>query len=650
MRWVLPLFILAGCTGSASDSAAPAPGAAAPTAAERASSAWNSAEDEVLLGEAYAFCHDGHVDAAQAREWCEALADLDPSRCPGLVETCASPDEPEAATPVPSGCNGNSSATPDETFAAPEPPPTRIETPEWELPECSCQAPDTAMGLLQAVLKVAAALLIALVVGAFLRGVLLAMRRRERARPDLRPVVEASVAPIQAEAVPDTPSEDLLASARRALEQGQLEEAVLYARAASLRALGDAGRVKLHRARTDREYARQVRSDPEVYTPLREVFRAVERVRWAGQPPSADLVRAVFRAAERLVAMGAVAFCLLTLTGIGGPEERYGPSGDAALADLYEDYGFDVHWRMRPLSKLDASTDVLVLGLEHVQVQEGDPEVVRRWVNEGGVLIVVGDAAQLFEEMGALREGTAPFAVSAATDAYLDSPVLPDPVLLFEPGSSRPWVVGNTGILVQAMGWGRGGVVGIAEPRLLHNIALAHPANERLMGFVPYLGGLTNLWQVDLGPSPRLEIAVVNAGQSESPLEAMANAKLLPIVLQCLALFLALALWLGTPFRPLRDPREAGRRSFAEHVRALGAHYAHNRGSRRAAAAYAQYLLAKRGRHALFESARRLGATPDEAEALVRRAEGFASDPDAPADPVVDLALMEELWKIDPTR
>ncbi|TNE85767.1 MAG: DUF4129 domain-containing protein [Deltaproteobacteria bacterium] len=646
MRALFLVMALVACGETTLDTALPDVGDATATTATAASA---SADEEALLSEAFHFCHEPHVDIEDVREWCPYVDRLDPERCPGVVETCADADaEERALPPVNSGCNQGQSGGPTDQFSAPEPPPPPPpDRAPWELPECSCQAPESALGLFTAVLQLSAGLLIALLIGAFVRLILMAFVQRQPDSPVATVAIEPE-APPPVDEIPELPSEDLLAAARRALDEGRLEDAVLFARSAALRALGDAGRVRLHRSRTDREYARMVRSDTEVYTPLREIFRAVERVRWGRERPTADRVRAVFAAAERILGVALALLLVLTLTGANN-DDRYGAEGDAALFDLYQRYGYDAHWRMRALSKLDGEVDVLVLDLSRVSLVDGDREVLRRWVGDGGVLLVAGDAEMVFDELGEVTLIDDASSLAPSVASWLDTPpTLPQPALTYAMGTGRTWVQHGTGDLVEAMTWGNGGIVAFPDARLFTNAALMYPENERLLGMAPLLGSWTSLWSLER--VPRLEIATLNAAAAESPMDSLRNAQLLPIVLQLLLLAIVAAVWKGTPFRPLRDPPEEGRRSFAEHVRALGDHYARRGGSRRAASAYAQLLLATRGRHALLEAARRHGATGEEAAAFVQRVEACANEPDAPADPAEDLALMEELWKIDPTR
>ena len=69
-----------------------------------------------------------------------------------------------------------------------------------------------------------------------------------------------------------------------ALDGERYGDAVVLARAAALRGLAEAGTVKLHRSKTDREYVRQAaRKDPKNRAALAEVVRSAEEQRFGGR-------------------------------------------------------------------------------------------------------------------------------------------------------------------------------------------------------------------------------------------------------------------------------------------------------------------------------------------------------------------------------
>ena len=168
----LCLATLAAC-GAGEDT-----GEAAPSIYEVAERQLTTGRSEVSLGESYRFCHVALVDAVGVLPWCEHPEPLDESVCPGVVETCATPDAASRAVSSVSGCDRGTSAPPGESFSAPEAPAPQSSS-DWTLPECGCEAPESAGDWLAAILKLSAALLLALVVGVVLRMIFVAMARRE---------------------------------------------------------------------------------------------------------------------------------------------------------------------------------------------------------------------------------------------------------------------------------------------------------------------------------------------------------------------------------------------------------------------------------------------------------------------------------------
>lgn len=78
---------------------------------------------------------------------------------------------------------------------------------------------------------------------------------------------------------------------------------------------------------------------------------------------------------------------------------------------------------------------------------------------------------------------------------------------------------------------------------------------------------------------------------ADTPLEALGNTAITPIVVQLLVLLALLYLWRGIAFGRLRDPKPPSRRAFADHVRALGNQYAKLRASDYVLAAYGSWCI-----------------------------------------------------------
>ena len=603
---------------------------------------------------AFRFCHVPGANAEEALRWCGLLKDPGPGRCPGLRATCE--DGVVAEDPVfSSGCQGDrrGQGPADRLASAPERPPDEpggCDALELSDPE------ELGLGLLLrwvvAIGIVASiAILFRVLWGTF------GLRRRHPPAP-VASVVEGEEEDEPLPDVPDAPGDALLAAARAALAEGRVGEAALLARGAALRHLGDTGRLRLHRSRTDREYVRSLRLEPGLQGDLREILVAVEQHRWGGDPLGEPQAGRALDAVARLLSHGIVGLALWVGIAAGPAEaqtpQRYGPDGDAALLEVLEAHGYEAGWRLRSLGDLSEDTDALILDLSEVSPSPDQWAMIRAWTRGGGVLLVGGDATVGIPELGERAslglEHTAELA-PPLRGVGLSPPRWPGgPLYAFTGG--QPWVIpagdGALG-LVAVVDLGGGVVVGIADPRLLWNGAFVHPANEAFVGDLLYLGQGLRGWPL---PTPaRVQLATRAAAtpssgsSSPNPLASMSNAHLLPFVLQLLATWALLGLWRGWPFAPLRDPPEAGRLSFSEHVQALGMRWFRLGASRYASVQLASLWLARLGPSGLQLAAQRHGRSPQEAKAWVEGLITLVDEPKGPDDPA-DLERMEELWKV----
>lgn len=129
---------------------------------------------------------------------------------------------------------------------------------------------------------------------------------------------------------------------------------------------------------------------------------------------------------------------------------------------------------------------------------------------------------------------------------------------------------------------GQGSVTLFADASLLTNASMLSKDNAFvLMGMVyafpaqiEFAGGLTGTG-------------------AQSPYEALVNAKLGQLLLQIALLMLVLYLARGVAFATLRDPPEAGRRRFLDHLEALGRVFQRARASHYALHHYAAWALTK---------------------------------------------------------
>jgi hypothetical protein len=315
---------------------------------------------------------------------------------------------------------------------------------------------------------------------------------------------------------------------------------------------------------------------------------------------------------------------------------RYDPYGDAALHALFVQGGYEATWRLRGLSSLDASVDVLVLDLSVIEPSLADGEVLRGWVEGGGLLIAGGDASPIFPEFGAYWEDEEPSAVPATLPEVLAS--LPAPRW---PGGPQAGYADRAAVDVVPLG--NGAVLAVADARLLRNGALVHPDNEAFWLAAPFAVHEAGL--VTLPFKPRLEMATRAGENADNPWSALRNARMLPFVLHALVLTALLALWKGWPFAVPRDGAAEGRAAFRAHVEALASQYARLGASRHAARGYCRLWLARLGRPGLVAAARRAGMPADRATDWAASIANVAESPSTTNDGR-DLDRVEELWNV----
>ncbi len=508
-----------------------------------------------------------------------------------------------AGVPDDGGANDDSAeATPPPEPPEDEPPPPPPEP--LELPESM----STFAKVMFFVLVGAAAL--------WLIWVIWKNRVKGRDEDEDEDAPAATASPAGAEEVPspqevETDVDRLLGLARAAADRGAFDEAIEHAYAAALRRLEGDGLIDMHRSRTNGDYVRGLRERPQLAAPLREIVRDVERVQFGTQPPDAGVFQRVF---ARVVPIVQRAMGVLLVLGCGlfgcndaipkkATEASFAdtsPSGTGAvLADLRA-RGFSAGYRVEDLADVDDDTGALLVlpSAEDAFLQTHDK--LYDWVQDGGVLVLAGvvPTDPLLDLRHVVTEPTAPqlqVSYPFGNLSGLDLRVPAGPALSRRGGQLHPNVAlrrdnGDTYALVAAHGSGR--IIVLADDRLVSNISLAIGDNAEALGRM--LGGVTG----------RVELCndATGAGAS-SPLESMHNARLTPLVLHLLVLLCLFVLWRGIAFGRRRDPQEHSRRSFADHVRALGTQYARADASAHALGVYARWALERlrervpRGRH-----------------------------------------------------
>jgi len=600
----------------------------------------STTEGHPLADAAFDFCHRPRRLERSERRWCDLLDAAAEARCPGLAASCR--DEVEEA---PRGCS-DPKKSPGSDAAEP-----RASAPP---------APaSVAMDGLGAVLRWTVALLVVLglvgVVGLIVRAV------RGRGGRSVPPPA-APQAPTVVRLDADEPiellhaSDTLLDQARRALDEGRLDDAVLLARAAALRGLADREIVRLHPARTDREYVRAARRHPAEASALREIVAVVEQARWGRVPTAGEQARAVVDVAGRLIALtlAFIAFTALAPTSAAATD-TFAADGLAGFTSIFKTRGATVRPRSRSLASLGPEVDVLILDADEVWLDDEALRAAVDWASDdGGTLVVLGAPSGLADAIGfellrvdvdarlavAGEEGPLPVWPQEPRTALVGGHRWTGARIYYQdlPPSLVTWDDVAAVFLVRDLG--EGWLIVLTDPAVLRNAALARPENlafaERLVARV--------LASFDAPPTVEI-VAFPLADSPSSPAESMRNARLLPLVLQGLALLAIAAAWRGVPFGRPRDPPEQGRRDLAEHARALGGRYRALGATRHIASAQAALWIERIGVVGLQQAAERHGYPPDRARSLVARLRSLADTPSAPDAPS-DLTTLEELWTI----
>ena len=505
------------------------------------------------------FCHDAGYRLKYSDRWLCSLSEAEQQRCPAFKKLCAS-------------------------TVAPEPESRSLRLPNY-------------LGTVAEVLfwGLIAALVIALLMA--LRRMFIA--RRDTAelaaeRSSLQPEAVASPAtPVSG----DTDVTRLLDKARRAAERGELGVAIDAAHAAAVQGLAAAGRVEVDRDRTNGDYVRDLRPDPPLQRDFKAIVGRVEVAQFGGVAPSRgsfdqvfDQVLALLRRLAVLSLWLLVAAGLLGCSGSGNavPERpELSPSGLYTVRRLLTDQGSKVHLRVAPLSKLD--DDVGLVVVYDTELDADQRERLLDWVREGGAAAVVGDEAGLEEaaELQVRRVSCGRSAERAAgqEQAPLKLRVLGESSLRLAPKpesfvshrveatcGGEPYVV--TAYLDD------GSITFLPEPELLSNASLSVADNARLV-----------TEQLST-PESTIELVGPWTGDgSQSPIDSIKSAGLLPVVLQLLGLAALLALRQGTSFGARRDVTRRVRRAFADHVRALAATYARAHAARLVSGNYGLLLI-----------------------------------------------------------
>lgn len=508
------------------------------------------------------FCHDPSYKLRYSDRWLCSLSEAEQQRCPAFKKLCATKPPPE---PAPQRSSSGSSGPTPLGFVA--------EVLFWIL---------------------IGALVVAMVVA--LRRMLVSRRETAEAVPErtsLQPVQAPAPAPVSG----DTDVTRLLDKARRAAERGELDVAIDAAHAAAVQGLSAAGRVEVDRDRTNGDYVRQLRSDPPLQQEFRAIVGKVEVAQFGGVAPTRgsfdQVLDQVLSLLRRLAVLSLLLLASSALLGCGpsraGSQEdpELGPGGLHTLRRVLGDQGAKVRKRVAPLGRL--AEDVGMVVVLDTALEDEQRDHLLRWVHGGGAAAVIGREHEL-EGVAQLRTLHAPCGRTAERGPKLEAAplklaVMGESSLVINADADSvvvhrvDAVCGGHPYIVTAY-VGDGTITFLPESELVSNASLSVADNAQLVAELLSVPGTT------------IELVGPWTGDgSESPIQSIKSAGLLPVMLQLLALVGLLALRQGVSFGARRDVLRRVRRAFADHVRAVAATYARARAGRLVSANYGLLLI-----------------------------------------------------------
>lgn len=583
---------------------------------------------EVLADPAYGFCHDEAYPLTEDEaQWCPLLPTDDPP-CPAFRAACKAPRAVIEGELGPLGTRRPGEEQVDEPEVEKEPEPAqRTPTDRDRRPQSEPELEVPAASPLPHVL-------VWIIVAAMVVVLLLQLRgpagpkapRAAEAGPDEPPETHADAEP---ELGPrETDADRLLARATRRAEQGDLAGAVSDGHAALLRRLAERGHVRLHPSRTNGDHVRDLRSEPALHEPARQVMRIVERVQFGHAPVAraeVDRLLAQVRSVLGTLA-GALLLVWTSLACSSHATKEYpwshSPSGRAGVLALLRGNGLAVEYRSAPLEGLrrDGPTPIV---LDHAELTASEEAELVTHVRLGGrVVWATREPLPASLDVHPAPRRSGPLLPGPLLDAELSQPVAVPGREGLQGGDTEGLVLrvdadGAPYALVQSLG--QGFAIVLADDRLFTNAALAVPHDDAfLVDLLTKVGGPFEL--VDGGLR---ELA--GDGGASDPFDAVARAELTPVIGQLLLLVLLLYLWRGVHFGRPRDPPPPSRRRFAEHVEALAQQYQRAGARRHALRLYAGWALERvherfgGPRRGLHHLARRIAARTGRDETEIMR-------------------------------
>lgn len=484
-------------------------------------------------------------------------------------------------------------------------------------------------------------------------------------RPNVATAAERAKPP-RAETIDD--AEAALREADEHARRGELARAMSLYLAASLASLDRRGAIRLARHRTNGEYVRSCANDPSCW-PLRDIVREVDRVEFGKVPPTSDGVARVASRAIALVrggggpagrgaastATGLLMILALALMGCGGGSHRpiaaSDPAGDELPIDVLQRSGYAVSRLSKSLAALpmpettsEAHTPVLVVDVERVALEDESSAHLLRWVEQGGVLVLLGSPRGWPADLEAIEAHAANDSDSVEViteDVYARGARVGTVHALQWPGSEAVAFIAGTSVYAAHKSHGKGAIVGVAGRELFTNLGASRPDNAGA------LAALLDIAMIDraatdeargVAPATTFEVHVARRQDGipppSNPFSALVQAGLRRGAWHALAFAVVLFLAFGIRHARARPAVPPARRAFAEHVEATGAFYGRAGALGHALASYGRFAELRlrermpRGADPVQLLATRAKVPTEEAARVWRRAtEASAGDP-----------------------
>ncbi|MEZ4231375.1 MAG: DUF4350 domain-containing protein [Polyangiaceae bacterium] len=609
---------------------------------------------KILGDDDYDYCRDLEYRVRSGEYHLCKLKEAAKARCPGFAAACDKPPIEDKGSLL---GGGGAKRT------------TRRGEEKPDEPKASPSAPSVSSGMSGAAAVVFWALLIGLAL-LLIFSVARNFRREDVAEKadDPAPIDEGDeFVPRPKRSIVETDVDRLLALARAAAQAGDYDQAMSSAHAALLRYLDGNGLIELHHSRTNGEYARHLREHPQLQAAFRASAREVEAVQFGAAQSGADGFRRVM---ERILpVLGRVAALLLALcvasplvacSSSGSPSKPKStasgdtsPSGVSILQSLLVERGSEVRHMDTKVETIPEDVHTLVVH-GPTDLESSEWTSIMAWVRRGGRLVVAldSDLPEAELSVGRLAAPCDKLQVAAGYPDYTGEKLTAVTNEVLGTSNRSYWPIlecqasggGGTQPYAVARNLGLGSVVVLPSSDLISNVSMvsddhAHVVMDLMFGT----------------PSVVVFIDTWSGIGEESPFAAVGHGKLNPFLLQLFLVMGVLFWWKGRHFARPRDPPEAHRRAFREHVEALGSQYAKARASRMALGMYAGWAL-ERLRERCQPGGQRRGLLPlagaiaartgrDEREVMriLVECESARDAYTAPGEPAEDLKLMREL-------